>query len=247
MFFKSNASIHSHQKISIDTWTYASTENSMSMFLTVCIYMYMFKTYNCILINISMIWIFSNSILPCNDGSVLPRYQISAMRRCCGGRSNPSSRAPTKSWTGDQGWNENWDNATLLPQTWAKGAQVLLQKKLKVVLRWFRYLKAGVVISVLRWAMCCDTLRWVCINANAGALLPPSTNPTEMYLTSALPGHGRGAFESSDVCRSGEESLSRFWRSSAPAARHLGPSWHLLDLMVDDDEFNSYCFISLFP
>ena len=28
--------------------------------------------------------------------------------------------------------------------------KVLLQKKLKVVLRWFRYLKAGVVIFVLR-------------------------------------------------------------------------------------------------
>lgn len=55
---------------------------------------------------------------------------------------------------GIRGWNGNWDNATLLPQTWAKGAQVLLlQKQLKVVFRWFEYLKVGVVISVLRWAM----------------------------------------------------------------------------------------------
>lgn len=160
---------------------------------------------------------------PHNDGSVLPRYQISATHPCCGGRFNPSSRAPTKWWTGDQGWNGNWGNATLLPQTWAKGAKGLKcfssKNKLKVVLRWFGYLKAGVVISVLGWAM---RLLYRKLNVDqhrCWALLTPSTNPNEIYLTGALPGHGRGAFESSYVCRSGEESFSRFWRSSAPAAR----------------------------
>lgn len=82
-----------------------------------------------ILINIWMILDFFQLYSPPRkDVSVLPRYQISATRPCCGGRSNPSSRAPTKSWTGDQGGMKT-EAATLLPQTWAKGAkgaQVLL-------------------------------------------------------------------------------------------------------------------------
>ena len=166
-------------------------------------------------------WIFSNFTPPHNDGSVIAEVSNQCDASLLWREIQSFIKGSYKVM--DRGSGVGMETRMLppcYPKHEPKGLRCFSSKiKLKVVFRWFGCLKAGVVISVLGWAM---RLLYRKLNVDqhrCWALLTPSTNPNGIYLIGALPGHGRGAFESSYVCRSGEESFSRFWRSSAPAAR----------------------------
>lgn len=90
---------------------------------------------------------------------------------------------------GIRGWNGNWDSATLLPQTWAKGAQVLLlQKTLEsgFEMVWMLEGRGGNFCSALSHAFVIQKVECGSTpNTDAGPCLPHP--PTQMRFILSVP------------------------------------------------------------